>query len=183
MDKIQDFTVLTADSNLQLIAQTIPLDSHAPTIPTAGPSLGEDHPDRYMLDEVDVIIRIAFVQFLFDPEILGIIEQHLCIYRLFPRPVVALRNSAFLTSYRNTVSTSDTCFIKELIKTQVSGCVSGWSHFSCSIMLCCSVWNTFSNILSILPTLHLRRSKEVNYNHCLFCCCCYCCFYYSVLVV
>ena len=85
-------------------------------------TLGEDHPDRFFLDEIDVTIRIAFVQFLYDPEILGLIAQHLCIYRLFPRPVVTLRNSAFLSAYRKSLPDLDTGFIQQLIKTQVSGC-------------------------------------------------------------
>lgn len=90
----------------------------------AVPALGEDHPSHGLLDEVDVTIRIAFVQFLFDDELLGHIDQHLCIYRLFPRPVVALRNSAFLAAYRNSISTNDTQFIQELIKTQVGVALS-----------------------------------------------------------
>ncbi len=85
---------------------------------------GEDHPYDELLNEVDVSIRVAFVQFLFDPELLGHVDQHLCIYRLFPRPVVALRNSAFLAAYKSSLGTTDVQFIQELIKTQV--CVGVW---------------------------------------------------------
>lgn len=94
---------------------TTPSHTH-PTLPI----LGEDHPSAYLFNEVDVSIRIAFVQFLFDPDLLGHIDQHLCIYRLFPRPVVALRNAAFLAAYKASSAMADTEFIKELMKTQVS---------------------------------------------------------------
>jgi hypothetical protein len=83
------------------------------------PLLGEDHPNTHLFDEVDVSIRTAFVQFLFDPELLGHVSQHLCIYRLFPRPVVALRNAAFMAAYKATSAIGDTSFIEDLIKTQV----------------------------------------------------------------
>ena len=98
-----------------------PTGRHTPlTTPMGVPVvLGEEHPCAGLLNEVDVTIRIAFVQFLFDVELLGLIDQHLCIYRLFPRPVVALRNSAFLSAYKTAVGTTDVKFIQELIKTQV----------------------------------------------------------------
>lgn len=130
LDKIHELGDLT-DGNLQSARpMAIPHSQgssprHAPTTGSsprhapAAPTLGEDHPNSYLFDEVDVSIRVAFVQFLFDPELLGHIDQHLCIYRLFPRPVVALRNAAFMTAYKATSGTADISFIKELIKTQV----------------------------------------------------------------
>ena len=50
--------------------------------------------------EVDVMIRTAFVEFLFNPEILSCVDQCLCIFRLFPRPVVSLRPSTFMATYQ-----------------------------------------------------------------------------------
>lgn len=112
---------LTDSNILSARPVAIPRSQHTSpshTLPTL-PTLGEDHPSSHLFDEVDVSIRIAFVQFFFDPELLGHIDQHLCIYRLFPRPVVALRNAAFLTAYKASSATADTNFIKELMKTQV----------------------------------------------------------------
>ena len=129
LDKVHEIRDLT-DGNLQSSSArpvTISQDNSrhsSPTFalvtPTPTPTLGEEHPDHNLFNEVDVEIRVAFVQFLFDSELLGYIDQHLCVYRLFPRPVVALRSSAFLAAYRSLVSTTDTRFIERLIKTQVS---------------------------------------------------------------
>ena len=70
-------------------------------------------------EEVDVMIRTAFVEFLFNPEILGCVDQSLCIFRLFPRPVVSLRPSTFMTTYQKNSPTTDTNFIRDLIRSQV----------------------------------------------------------------
>lgn len=83
-------------------------------------SLSDDAAPRDLGDDVDVMIRIAFIEFLFSPEILGLIEKHLCVFRLFPRPVVTLKQVAFLSSYEKTCSNTDKSFIKELIRSQVS---------------------------------------------------------------
>ena len=72
-----------------------------------------------MGDEVDVMIRIAFIEFLFSSEILGCVDQFLCIFRLFPRPVVALRYSTFMTTYQKHSPATDTSFIKDLVRSQV----------------------------------------------------------------
>ena len=73
----------------------------------------------YMGEEVDIMIRIAFIDFLFSPEILGCVDQFLCIFRLFPRPVVAIRYSTFMTTYQKQSPTTDTSFIKDLVRSQV----------------------------------------------------------------
>ena len=69
--------------------------------------------------EVDVGIRVAFVQFLLSSEVLGNIDQHLSLYRLFPRPVVALKTSTFMSSYQKSSSVADGKFIRDLIQSQV----------------------------------------------------------------
>ena len=69
--------------------------------------------------EMDVRIRVAFVQFLLSSEVLGNIDQHLSIYRLFPRPVVVLKASTFMNSYLQSSSVADKQFIHDLIQSQV----------------------------------------------------------------
>lgn len=65
-------------------------------------------------DDVDVEIRLAFSEFLLGNDMLGLIEAHMGIYRLFPRPVVSLKLSSFLKSY-----SSNERFMKMFIKSQV----------------------------------------------------------------
>jgi len=81
------------------------------------------HYSSVQVAEAEASIRWSFAQFLFSMDMLELMEQHLCIYRLFPRPVVNLRSSAFLKAY--TAMTPDTGFIQELLKTQVGGGLSG----------------------------------------------------------
>ena len=69
--------------------------------------------------EVDVTIHTAFVEFLSNSEILGCVDQCLCIFRLFPRPVVSLRPSTSMTTYQKNSPTTDTNFIRNLIRSQV----------------------------------------------------------------
>lgn len=88
--------------------------------------MGEDSFMKHFLDDIDTEIRISFVDFLFSAEVLGLVDQHLCIYRLFPRPVVTLRKSAFLRAYQKTVATSDTRFVRGLIQSQVGMGVWVW---------------------------------------------------------
>ena len=83
-------------------------------------SFGNDTGPREVGDDVDVMIRVAFIEFLFSSEILGLVDKHLCVFRLFPRPVVTLKQVAFLSSYEKTCSNTDKSFIKELIRSQVS---------------------------------------------------------------
>ena len=83
-------------------------------------SFGNDTGVREVGDDVDVMIRIAFIEFLFSSEILGLVERHVCVFRLFPRPVVTLKQVAFLSSYEKACSNTDKSFIKELIRSQVS---------------------------------------------------------------
>ena len=71
-------------------------------------------------DEIDVMIRVAFVEFLFSPEILGCTEQFMCIYRLFTRPVVAIKTTAFIHGYQKSCPATDTEFIQNIIRSQVS---------------------------------------------------------------
>ena len=71
-------------------------------------------------DEVDVMIRVAFVEFLFSPEILGCTETFMVIYRLFTRPVVAIKNTAFIHGYQKSSPATNTEFIQNLIRSQVS---------------------------------------------------------------
>lgn len=70
-------------------------------------------------DEIDVMIRIAFVEFLFSPEILGSTEQYMCIYRLFTRPVVSIKATAFYHGYQKSCPATNMEFIKNLIRSQV----------------------------------------------------------------
>lgn len=78
----------------------------------------DDQPNS-IADEVDVMIRIAFVEFLFSSEILGCTEQYLCIYRLFTRPVVAIKTTAFIHGYQKSCPATNTEFINNLIRSQV----------------------------------------------------------------
>ena len=78
----------------------------------------DDHPGS-LVDEVDVMIRVAFVDFLFSPEILGCTEQYMCIYRLFTRPVVSIKTTAFIHGYQKNCPATNTKFIKNLIRSQV----------------------------------------------------------------
>ena len=66
-------------------------------------------------DEIDVQIRLAFADFLLGNDMLGLVESHVAIYRLFPRPVVTLKLSSFLKSYPG-----DKEFMKMFIRSQVS---------------------------------------------------------------
>ena len=90
--------------------------------------LGEDSFLKHFGDDIDVMIRVSFVEFLFSPEILGLIDQFLCVYRLFPRPVVMLRKSSFLRSYEKVVGTADTTFVRGLMQSQVC--------FLCTCIVC-----------------------------------------------
>ena len=65
------------------------------------------------------MIRVAFVEFLFSSEILGCTEQYMCIYRLFTRPVVAIKTTAFIHGYRKSCPATNTEFIQSLIRSQV----------------------------------------------------------------
>ena len=50
---------------------------------------------------------------------LGCIDNHLTIYRLFPRPVVDLRLESFLAAYVKKTKIRDIEFISNFIKSQV----------------------------------------------------------------
>ena len=78
----------------------------------------DDSPNT-LADEVDVMVRIAFIEFLFSPDILGSIDQYLCIYRLFTRPVVSIKTSAFIRGYQKNCPATSTEFISKLIRSQV----------------------------------------------------------------
>jgi hypothetical protein len=82
-------------------------------------NLEEDPTTRELGGDVDVMIRIAFIEFIFSNEILGLLERHLCVFRLFPRPVVTLKHVAFVSAYEKVCPNTDKTFIKELIKSQV----------------------------------------------------------------
>lgn len=69
--------------------------------------------------KADVMIRIAFAEFLMGPEMLGHLTNHLSIYRLFPRPVVSLRLTSFLGDYLKGKPNLDPEFIKHFVRTQV----------------------------------------------------------------
>ena len=71
-------------------------------------------------NEVDAMIRIAFLEFLIGGEMLGYVGNHLTIYRLFPRPVVALKTYSFLEQYLVGKSREEKEFIKYFIQSQVS---------------------------------------------------------------
>ncbi len=75
----------------------------------------QTYPDSVSLeDEVDVQIRLAFAEFILGSDMLGLVEDHLFIYRLFPRPVVTLKLSSFMASY-----SGDKEFMKIFVKSQV----------------------------------------------------------------
>ena len=82
-------------------------------------NLSDEEREHCVRGEVDVSIRTAFIEFLFSPEILGNIDCYLCIFRLFPRPVVSLRSSAFMSNYQKSSPSADTQFIRNLIRSQV----------------------------------------------------------------
>ena len=82
-------------------------------------NLEDDPSTRELGDDVDVMIRIAFIEFIFSNEILGLLEKHLCVFRLFPRPVVSLKQVSFVSAYEKACPNTDKTFIKELIKSQV----------------------------------------------------------------
>ena len=82
-------------------------------------NLEEDLATRELGDDVDVMIRIAFIEFIFSNEILGLLERHLCVFRLFPRPVVSLKQVSFTSAYEKACPNTDKTFIKELIRSQV----------------------------------------------------------------
>ena len=65
------------------------------------------------------MIRIAFVEFIMGPEMLGHLDSHLTIFRLFPRPVVNLRQESFLASYSKGPPDNDTRFITYFMQSQV----------------------------------------------------------------
>ena len=98
-----------------------PAATTATTKEVSSPSttLGDEVAVRELDDDVDVMIRISFIEFLFSSEILGLIEKHVCVFRLFPRPVVSLKQVAFLSAYEKMCSNTDKTFIKELILSQV----------------------------------------------------------------
>lgn len=67
------------------------------TIHYSSDNIHEEYPS--VENEVDVLIRLAFVEFLFCPDMMGLLENHLTIYRLFPRPVVSLKRTSFINDY------------------------------------------------------------------------------------
>jgi hypothetical protein len=69
-------------------------------------------------DETDILIRIAFVEFLTSSDMLGLLDSHLTIFRLFPRPVVSLRKASFLAAYSKQKLKVDMKFISYFIQTQ-----------------------------------------------------------------
>ena len=83
-------------------------------------------------NEVDVLIRLAFVEFLFCPDMMGLVENHLIIYRLFPRPVVSLKRSSFINAYMGGKGDKNAVeFINTFIRSQVRhrciyASVDGW---------------------------------------------------------
>lgn len=85
---------------------------------------------RELGDDVDVMIRVAFIEFIFSSEILGLLERHLCVYRLFPRPVVSLKLVSFMSAYEKSCPNTDKTFIKELIKSQVRRVTLGMTVYN-----------------------------------------------------
>ena len=79
----------------------------------------EDPATKELGDDVDVMIRIAFIEFIFSHEILGLLERYVCVFRLFPRPVVTLKQVAFVSAYEKACPNTEKTFIKELIRSQV----------------------------------------------------------------
>ncbi len=51
------------------------------TPPQTPLTTADDSHRRHLENNVDVMIRVAFVEFLFSVDMLGLIDQHLCIYR------------------------------------------------------------------------------------------------------
>ena len=84
-------------------------------------------------DEIDVMIRIAFLEFLTGGEMIGCIGNHLTIYRLFPRPVVALKSVSFLKQYLVNKGKEEKDFIKYFIRSQVSNCYTRLLKLFCFI--------------------------------------------------
>ena len=93
-------------------------------------------------DEVDVQIRLAFAEFLLGNDMLGLVEDHLFIYRLFPRPVVSLKLSSFMKCY-----SGDEDFMKMFIKSQVHVHV----RYKCNDATC-----NYTN--TVKPATYLGRS-------------------------
>ena len=114
--------------------------------------------ERRSKEDVDVLIRMAFVEFLFSPEILGQVERHLCVFRLFPRPVVALRGKAFMAGYQKASPTTSPAFITSLIKSQVH-----WTHITAAWGM--NDMNMYMYIHSciILYMLHIIICVHVHY--------------------
>ena len=112
-----------ADSEKSSPSDALPPNNTMATTTNQGSSLlfnlEDDASTRELGDDVDVMIRIAFIEFIFSNEILGLLEKHLCVFRLFPRPVVSLKQVAFASAYEKACPNTDKTFIKELIKSQV----------------------------------------------------------------
>ena len=113
---VVDYKFIAVDNHLVLAVNTLtvppplfpflclPLTLSPTTSHTHTPTHTHTHTHTHTLHcvaaEVDVMICTAFVEFLFNLEILGCVDQCLCIFRLFPRPVVSLRPSTFMTTYQ-----------------------------------------------------------------------------------
>ena len=100
------------------------------TIHYTSDDIHEEYPS--VENEVDVLIRLAFVEFLFCPDMMGLLENHLTIYRLFPRPVVSLKRTSFINEYMVRKGDKNTDeFINTFIRSQVRhrciyASVDGW---------------------------------------------------------
>ncbi len=71
----------TVTSTPTILSQTVLKLATGRGTPSQKPPPAEDGYRRHLENEVDVMIRVAFVEFFFNVDILGLIDQHLCIYR------------------------------------------------------------------------------------------------------
>ena len=81
---------------------------------------------------IDIAVRVAFIQFMLSPGLLGSLRPYLRCLRLFPKPVVAQQKIFFLRMLVREQGKQGISFLKQLVSAQVSG----WMHGVGKLLLC-----------------------------------------------
>jgi hypothetical protein len=79
---------------------------------------------------IDIAIRVAFIQFMLSPGLLGALKPHLRCLRLFPKPVVAQQKHFFLRTLVKEQGKQGGPFVKQLIFTQSADCFGEWYYLT-----------------------------------------------------
>ena len=92
------------------------LDSLQPCLQVKGSLVVVDYHDK---ENIDLLLRRMFLDFMMSPQMLGLLSQHQTIVRLFPRSVIKLRSSSLLLTYTQLLQHENANFIEKFINSQV----------------------------------------------------------------